>query len=245
MLGLRGDEGSEHSPSQRIGGDQVVDLHATVGERGAPRLDQVDEPVRAHADGLAAGKGVKGEVVAALLGLGEKVPLERRVGLAVGRFAAIAAGFIDVLIVYRHASLYQAVADGLAAYQRGDYPVAYKLCLPWAQHGNGDAMFLIGLMYANGHGVRQNYAEAARWYRQAADQGDALSQALIGGKYDVGQGVPQDYVMAHMWFNLSAAQGVQLAIYERDFMAEHHMTPAQIAEAQRLAREWKPKSAPR
>jgi hypothetical protein len=59
-------------------------------------------------------KGAKGEVVAALLGLGEKVPLERRVGLAVGRFAAIAAGFIDVLVVYRHANLYQAVADGLA-----------------------------------------------------------------------------------------------------------------------------------
>jgi len=61
-----------------------------------------------------AAKGVKGEVVAARLGLGEKVPLERRVGLTVGRFAAIAAGFIDVLIVYRHASLYQAVADGIA-----------------------------------------------------------------------------------------------------------------------------------
>jgi energy-coupling factor transporter ATP-binding protein EcfA2 len=59
-------------------------------------------------------RGAKGEVVAALLGLGEKVPLERRVGLAVGRFAAIAAGFIDVLIVYRHASLFHAVADGLA-----------------------------------------------------------------------------------------------------------------------------------
>jgi hypothetical protein len=59
-------------------------------------------------------KGAKGEFAAALLGLGEKVPLERRVGLAVGRFAAIAAGLIDVLIVYRHASLFHAVADGLA-----------------------------------------------------------------------------------------------------------------------------------
>ena len=58
--------------------------------------------------------GAKGEVVAALLGLGEKVPLERRVGLAVGRFAAIAAGIIDAVIVYRHASLFHAVADGLA-----------------------------------------------------------------------------------------------------------------------------------
>ena len=59
-------------------------------------------------------KGAKGEVVASLLGLGEKMPPERRVGLTIGRFAAIAAGFIDVIIVYRHASLYRAVADGLA-----------------------------------------------------------------------------------------------------------------------------------
>jgi hypothetical protein len=59
-------------------------------------------------------KGARGEFVAALLGLGEKVPLERRVGLAIGRFAAIAAGFIDVVIVYRHASLFRAVADGVA-----------------------------------------------------------------------------------------------------------------------------------
>jgi hypothetical protein len=59
-------------------------------------------------------KRANGDVVAAVLGLGEKVPLERRVGLTVGRFAAIAAGFIDVVIVYRHASLYQAVANGLA-----------------------------------------------------------------------------------------------------------------------------------
>jgi hypothetical protein len=44
-----------------------------------------------------------------------------------------------------------------------------------------------------------------------------------------------------MWFNLSASKGYQLATYARDVMAEHHMTAAQIADAQKLAREWKPK----
>ena len=63
-----------------------------------------------------AAKWANAEVVAALLGLGEKVPLERRVGLAAGRFTAIAAGIIDAVIVYRHANanLYHAVANGLA-----------------------------------------------------------------------------------------------------------------------------------
>jgi hypothetical protein len=62
--------------------------------------------------------------------------------------------------------------------------------------------------------------------------------------YNVGQSVPQDYVMAHMWINLAAssATGDDQKQYarERDAIAAK-MTPQQIAEAQRLARERKPK----
>ena len=58
--------------------------------------------------------------------------------------------------------------------------------------------------------------------------------------YDNGEGVPQDYVTAHMWFNLAAASGNKDAVKARDIVAAQ-MTPAQIAEAQKLAREWKPK----
>jgi TPR repeat protein len=65
--------------------------------------------------------------------------------------------------------------------------------------------------------------------------------------YDKGQGVPQDYVQAHMWYNLAAsrfsaseAEGRNSAVEFRDLTAAL-MTPAQIAEAQKLAREWKPK----
>jgi TPR repeat protein len=57
--------------------------------------------------------------------------------------------------------------------------------------------------------------------------------------YADGQGVPQDYVRAHMWFSLSAAQGGQVAAIERDSISKL-ITPAQIAEAQKLAREWRP-----
>ncbi len=63
--------------------------------------------------------------------------------------------------------------------------------------------------------------------------------------YGDGWGVPQDYVQAHMWYNLAASRlppgkDRDLAAENRDIIAER-MTPAQIAEAQRLAREWKPK----
>jgi hypothetical protein len=54
------------------------------------------------------------------------------------------------------------------------------------------------------------------------------------------KGVPQDYALAHMWYNLTAASGWQLAARSRERVAKQ-MTPAQIAEAQKLAREWKPK----
>ena len=57
--------------------------------------------------------------------------------------------------------------------------------------------------------------------------------------YD-GRGVPQDYVEAHKWYNLAAAGGIELARGDRDIVAEK-MTPAQISEAQKLAREWQPK----
>ena len=52
--------------------------------------------------------------------------------------------------------------------------------------------------------------------------------------------MPQDYVQAHMWFNLAAAHGIEPASKNRDMVAEN-MTPADLSEAQRLAREWKPK----
>jgi uncharacterized protein len=94
-------------------------------------------------------------------------------------------------------------------------------------------------MYESGQSVQQDYAEAGKWYRRAADQGSASAQWLLASMYEVGSGVPHDYVQAYMWCNLSAAQGFQLAKYRRAEL-ERLMTPAQIAEAQKLAREWKP-----
>jgi TPR repeat protein len=96
-------------------------------------------------------------------------------------------------------------------------------------------------MYLDGQGLRQSDAEAVKWYRLAADRGDATAQYDLGVSYDEGRGVPQNYVDAHMWFNLAAAQGDQDAVRERDSITRK-MNLAQIAEAQKLAREWKSKS---
>ena len=84
-------------------------------------------------------------------------------------------------------------------------------------------------------------ANAVKWFRLAADQGEADAQFWLGTMYAQGGGVPQDYVLAHMWFNLSVAHGDEKVVTLRDHTARK-MTPDQLAEAQRLAREWKPSS---
>ena len=92
-------------------------------------------------------------------------------------------------------------------------------------------------MYASGQGVPQDYKEATKLIRLSAEQGFPSAQSNLGLIYARGQGVPQDYVLAHMWSNLSGSNGYEDAIKLRTIL-ERQMTPAQIAEAQKLAREW-------
>ena len=130
--------------------------------------------------------------------------------------------------------------DALAPAQKGYYATALRLWQPLAEQGNAAAQRNLGVMYANGQGVPQDYEAATAWYSKAAEQAYASAQHNLGAMYADGRGVTQDYVLAHMWFNLSAAQGDADATKNRDRVAGK-MTPARIAEAQRLAREWKPK----
>ena len=78
--------------------------------------------------------------------------------------------------------------------------------------------------------------------RARAEAGGTEAQNNLGVMYGTGAGVPQDYVQAHMWFNLSAARVFveELRDQGRTWreQTEARMTPKQIAEAQRLAREW-------
>ena len=110
-----------------------------------------------------------------------------------------------------------------------------------AAQGQAKAQYNLGTLYLNGGGVPKDYQQALRWFRLAADQGEAVAQTKIGIMYDDGQGVPHDFVQAHKWYSLAATNGDKPAAELRDALAKQ-MTPAQIAEAQQLAREWKPKT---
>ncbi len=135
--------------------------------------------------------------------------------------------------------------DYAAAFQRGDYATAIRDLRPLAEQGNAEAQHYLGFMYFKGLGVPEDDAEAMKWFRKAAEQGHAGAQHNLGFMYFKGRGVPQDYVQAHMWNNLAASRSPlgeyrDISVKGRGFVAER-MTPAQISEAQKLAREWKPK----
>ncbi len=76
-----------------------------------------------------------------------------------------------------------------------------------AERGDADAQYNLGRLYAKGLGVKDDYKEATRWYRQAADQGHARAQVALGEHYAAGQGVPQDNAEAVKWYRRAAEQG--------------------------------------
>lgn len=105
--------------------------------------------------------------------------------------------------------------------------------------GDASAQFYLGWAYDNGEGVPKDDVQAVAWYRKAAAQGYADAQNALGVSYDHGEGVPRDVLRAYMWFNLAAAQGNEQAARNREIVA-FRMSSGQLAEAQRLSREWKP-----
>ena len=125
-----------------------------------------------------------------------------------------------------------------------DYAEAVRWYRKAAEQGDADAQGNLGVMYDLGRGVLRDYAEAVRWYRKAAEQGDAAAQNNLGLMYERGRGVPRDYVQGYLWMDLGVSRSSGDA--RREFAAKRDslggkMTPQQIAEARRLAVEWKPK----
>ena len=106
-----------------------------------------------------------------------------------------------------------------------------------AEQGDARAQHNLDVIAA-GRGVTQDDKEAVKRYREAAEQGDAKAQFNLGVMYANGRGVTQDYIQAHKWLNLSDSQGSEDAAKGRDLVAGK-MSSEQIAEAQRLASEWR------
>lgn len=134
------------------------------------------------------------------------------------------------------------------AYEHKDFATAINIWRPLAEQGNAEARTLLGAMYWSGEGVPRDHKEAARLYLLAAGQGYARAQNDIGFMYGFGEGVPpHDDVQAYKWLSL-AVRGYTGKNQERLDQARKdlatvtaRMTAAQIADAERLIREWQPK----
>jgi hypothetical protein len=108
-----------------------------------------------------------------------------------------------------------------------------------AEQGNTIAQRYLGLLYTSGTPLPKNFAEAVKWFRMAAEQGDVFAQMGLGRCYEQGEGVERNITEAYKWMSLSAAQGDMLAP-SGVLRVQTQMTAEQIAEAQRLIREFKP-----
>ncbi|HZR15977.1 MAG TPA: PEGA domain-containing protein [Verrucomicrobiae bacterium] len=113
-----------------------------------------------------------------------------------------------------------------------------------AEQNYPPAEYALGTCYFEGYGVTKDVPEGVDWTRKAAEQGYAPAENSYGLCFAKGKGVPQNYLEAYKWFNLSAAQGGEHNNEARInlSMAERAMTPEQIAEGQKLARDFKPQS---
>jgi uncharacterized protein len=117
------------------------------------------------------------------------------------------AAFLGAIVIAgaAHAGKYE---EAMTAYDKRDYATALRRLRPLANAGNAAAQSRLGIMFANGEGVRQSYAEARKWYEKAARQGHAEALNELGLMYLLGgMGVPVDYAEAAKLFRKAADQG--------------------------------------
>ena len=106
-----------------------------------------------------------------------------------------------------------------------------------ADQNHAEAEMKLGTMYAAGKGVAQNDIEAGKWLLRAAEHGNVEAQVKLGIRNEQGYGVAPDFMQAYMWYTIAGQNGDTDAVEWRDTLSGT-MTPAQIAEAQKRAREW-------
>jgi len=146
-----------------------------------------------------------------------------------------------------------ALDEGLEAEVVRKYKTELPKIQELASRGDSDALFHLGLMHYEGWGIPQNYAEALRLFKVAAEKPHTQALLWLGDIYAEGKGVAKDYIEAYKYYDLATLQSkhgeLELSELYRDLSNKKRndlalrMTPTQIAEAQKRASEWKPKGS--
>ncbi|WP_409766509.1 hypothetical protein [Ferrovibrio sp.] len=138
---------------------------------------------------------------------------------AIRRIAA--AGLCAAALLLVSPQAWAGFAEGVKAYEAGDYAGAYAAWAPLAERGDVAAMRNLGHLYRWGQGVERDIQQAMHWYRRAAETGFARAQANLAAIYLQGdEGVSIDYAEAHKWFEAAAKQGHAVAQYNLGLMYE-------------------------
>jgi len=124
-----------------------------------------------------------------------------------------------------------AFADGLAAYDAGDYPETVRIWTGLARRSDPRAQVGLAGLYRSGQGVQRDLGMAADLYRRAAEQGSDDGQLNLGRMYAEGVGVPRDLVQAYVWLSLAAARGRTWAERRRTTLRAE-MSAAQLSAAE-------------
>lgn len=131
------------------------------------------------------------------------------------------------------------IEDARDLMEEGRFEEAYDALWPAARSGNAEAEELIGVMYALGLGVDQDYVRAFDWYLRSAMKGHAGAQSGVGWYYETGLGLPApDLVRAFLWYQLSTIGGDPDAAISVEEVVKK-MTPDQIEHAQQLVDDYR------
>jgi hypothetical protein len=122
-------------------------------------------------------------------------------------------------------------------YDAGDYKSALPVCKQAATTDDEFVLYFLGNMYGSGLGTPRNDKQAFYWYTRAAEQGNTGAQLNLGLMNGLGRGTLKNSIEAYAWFNVAAAQGKEQATKNRNIV-EKKMTSSQIAEAQKLSKEY-------
>ncbi len=119
-----------------------------------------------------------------------------------------------------------------------NYAEAIPLLRNAAASGSARAMFELGSLYAQGHGVAQSYTDAMTWYLRAAALGEPRAMSAIGGLYEFGRGVQLDYAQALKWFRDADKSGDVVGACEvGEFYSHGYSVPQDYKEAMRWFRK--------
>lgn len=130
--------------------------------------------------------------------------------------------------------------EGVAAYQRKDWPTALRELKPLADAGHAGALFRLGTMTLHGNGVTKDEASALNLLRAAAEKGDAAAQTSLGTMYYQGIGTQRDMAQALTWLGRAADQGQANALNN---LGQIHMLGGGVAKDEAKALEYLRKAA--